>query len=73
MLRKRTVKPRGVPHVGPILSQWLIQERNGQLLRSLRFWSLARAQCGAGRKRVEVKIRNFAQKSRNPHAVYPGD
>lgn len=33
-------KPRGGNHVGPILSQWLNQERNGQLLRSLRFWSL---------------------------------
>ena len=32
--------PRGGKHVGPILSQWLNQERNGQLLRSLRFWSL---------------------------------
>lgn len=31
--------PRGGPHVGPILAQWLNQERNGQLLRSLRFWS----------------------------------
>ena len=33
-------KPRYGNHVGPILSQWLNQERNGQLLRSLRFWSL---------------------------------
>jgi hypothetical protein len=32
--------PRGGPRIGPILSQWLNQERNGQLLRSLRFWSL---------------------------------
>jgi hypothetical protein len=32
--------PRGGPRVGPILSQWLNQERNGQILRSLRFWSL---------------------------------
>ena len=32
--------PRGGPRVGPILSQWLNQERNGQVLRSLRFWSL---------------------------------
>lgn len=31
---------RGGPRVGPILSQWLNQERNGQILRSLRFWSL---------------------------------
>jgi hypothetical protein len=41
MLTKEDGKsPRGGPHVGPILSQWLNQERNGQLLRSLRFWSL---------------------------------
>ena len=32
--------PRGGPRVGPILSHWLNQERNGQILRSLRFWSL---------------------------------
>jgi hypothetical protein len=32
--------PRGGPRVGPILSQWLNQERNGQVLRSIRFWSL---------------------------------
>ncbi len=32
--------PRGGSRVGPILSQWLNQERNGQMLRSLRFWSL---------------------------------
>lgn len=31
---------RGGSRVGPILSQWLNQERNGQMLRSLRFWSL---------------------------------
>jgi hypothetical protein len=32
--------PRGGPHVGPILAHWLNQERNGQVLRSVRFWSL---------------------------------
>ena len=32
--------PRGGPRVGPILSHWLNQERNGQILRSIRFWSL---------------------------------
>jgi hypothetical protein len=32
--------PRGGTHVGPILSHWLNQERNGQILRSIRFWSL---------------------------------
>jgi hypothetical protein len=32
--------PRGGKRVGPILSQWLNQERNGQILRSIRFWSL---------------------------------
>jgi hypothetical protein len=31
---------RGGRRVGPILSHWLNQERNGQILRSLRFWSL---------------------------------
>jgi hypothetical protein len=35
--------PRGGPRVGPILSHWLNQERNGQILRSLRFWSLVLA------------------------------
>jgi hypothetical protein len=35
--------PRGGPRVGPILSQWLNQERNGQILRSIRFWSLVLA------------------------------
>jgi hypothetical protein len=41
MLTKEDGKtPRGGSRVGPILSQWLNQERNGQLLRSLRFWSL---------------------------------
>jgi hypothetical protein len=32
--------PRTSRWVGPILSHWLNQERNGQILRSLRFWSL---------------------------------
>jgi hypothetical protein len=36
--------PCGGPRVGPILSHWLNQERNGQILRSLRFWSLVLAQ-----------------------------
>jgi TIR domain len=41
MLTKADGKtPRGGPRVGPILSHWLNQERNGQILRSLRFWSL---------------------------------
>lgn len=35
--------PRASRWVGPILSHWLNQERNGQILRSLRFWSLALA------------------------------
>ncbi len=35
--------PRGGPRVGPILSQWLNQERNGQILRSIRFWTLVMA------------------------------
>src|SRR5262249_47653200 len=35
--------PRGGPRIGPILSAWSNQERNGQLLRSLRFWSLVLA------------------------------
>jgi hypothetical protein len=30
--------------VGPILSHWINQERNGQILRTLRFWSLVLAQ-----------------------------
>lgn len=33
-------KARGGARVGPILSHWINQERNGQILRSLRFWSL---------------------------------
>jgi hypothetical protein len=41
MLTKEDGKTaRGGSRVGPILSQWLNQERNGQVLRSLRFWSL---------------------------------
>jgi hypothetical protein len=39
--------PRGGPRVGPILSHWLNQERNGQILRSLRFWSLILARGNA--------------------------
>lgn len=35
--------PRTSRWVGPILSHWLNQERNGQILRSLRFWSLVLA------------------------------
>jgi TIR domain len=35
--------PRTNRWVGPILSHWLNQERNGQILRSLRFWSLVLA------------------------------
>jgi len=41
MLTKEDGKtPRGGSRVGPILSHWLNQERNGQVLRSLRFWAL---------------------------------
>jgi hypothetical protein len=32
--------PRTSRWVGPILSPWLNQERNGQIMRTLRFWSL---------------------------------
>jgi len=35
--------PRTSRWVGPILSHWTSQERNGQILRSLRFWSLVLA------------------------------
>jgi len=35
--------PRTNKWVGPILSHWLNQERNGQILRTLRFWSLVLA------------------------------
>src|SRR5438093_4290571 len=37
---------RGGRRVGPILSHWLNQERNGQILRSLRFWSLVLSRGG---------------------------
>lgn len=40
MLTNDNGKSRGGTRVGPILSRWLNQERNGQVLRSLRFWSL---------------------------------
>jgi hypothetical protein len=52
MLTKMDGKtPRGGPRVGPILSHWLNQERNGQILRSIRFWSLVLA-----RGRAELSI-----------------
>lgn len=52
MLTKADGKtPCGGPRVGPILSHWLNQERNGQILRSLRFWSLVLA-----RGKAEVLI-----------------
>jgi hypothetical protein len=35
--------PRTSRWVGPVLSHWLNQERNGQILRTLRFWSLVLA------------------------------
>jgi hypothetical protein len=44
--------PRTSKWVGPILSHWTSQERNGQILRSLRFWSLVLA--GAKELRVET-------------------
>jgi hypothetical protein len=54
MLTKEDGKtPRGGAHVGPILSQWLNQERNGQLLRSLRFWSLVLTR--GDRKELRIK------------------
>lgn len=34
------MKARGGKRVGPVLSHWLNHERNGQILRSIRFWSL---------------------------------
>lgn len=40
LTRENGKTPRGGKHVGPILNQWLNQERNGQILRSLRFWAL---------------------------------
>jgi len=33
-------KARSGRRVGPVLSHWLNHERNGQILRSIRFWSL---------------------------------
>jgi hypothetical protein len=55
--------PRGGPRVGPILSQWLNQERNGQILRSLRFWSLVLARgnkneliISTGHERVRISL-----------------
>jgi TIR domain len=44
--------PRTSRWVGPILSHWTNQERNGQILRSLRFWSLVLA--GARELRIET-------------------
>jgi hypothetical protein len=35
--------PRTSRFVGPAVSHWLNQERNGQILRTLRFWSLVLA------------------------------
>jgi hypothetical protein len=43
--------PKAGPNVGPILVKWLNQERNGQVLRSVRFWSLVLA---GGRKSIEI-------------------
>src|SRR5271157_891987 len=52
MLTKADGKtPRGGPRVGPILSHWLNQERNGQILRSVRFWSLVFAR---GKKEIFI-------------------
>jgi hypothetical protein len=51
--------PRGGPRVGPILSQWLNQERNGQILRSIRFWTLVMA-----RGQTEIKTRTGNQSLR---------
>src|SRR5712692_2455819 len=54
--------PRGGPRVGPILSHWLNQERNGQILRSLRFWSLVLARGKAelyiptGQKPIRISL-----------------
>ncbi|HKR32405.1 MAG TPA: toll/interleukin-1 receptor domain-containing protein, partial [Terriglobales bacterium] len=44
--------PRTSRWVGPILSHWTNQERNGQILRSLRFWSLVLA--GGKELRIET-------------------
>jgi hypothetical protein len=56
--------PRGGARVGPILSHWLNQERNGQILRSLRFWSLvltrgnrSRLEISTGHERILVDLR----------------
>lgn len=43
LLTKDGKVPRGGSRVGPVLSHWLNQERNGQILRSIRFWSLVLA------------------------------
>jgi len=54
--------PRGGPRVGPILSHWLNQERNGQILRSVRFWSLVFARgkrevfIPTGQKPIRVEL-----------------
>jgi hypothetical protein len=40
LLTKDGKVPLGGSRVGPVLSHWLNQERNGQILRSIRFWSL---------------------------------
>jgi hypothetical protein len=63
MLTKADGKtPRGGPRVGPILSHWLNQERNGQILRSLRFWSLVLARGKAelfiptGQKPIRISL-----------------
>lgn len=44
--------PRTSKWVGPVLSHWTNQERNGQILRSLRFWSLVLA--GAKELRIDT-------------------
>jgi TIR domain len=46
LLTKDGKVPRGGSRVGPVLSHWLNQERNGQILRSIRFWSLVLARGG---------------------------
>jgi hypothetical protein len=63
MLTKADGKtPRGGPRVGPILSHWLNQERNGQILRSVRFWSLVFARGKAeifmptGQKPIRISL-----------------
>lgn len=64
MLTKADGKtPRGGSRVGPILSHWINQERNGQVLRSLRFWSLVLARGKAeiyistGQKPIRISLR----------------